>query len=141
MTTAQLSFKTVPTFALTEGATSPDLGVAGTGAWAWSSTLNKPVYWNGSFWTAGGSGGSATAQSAVVSVVPAAYRQTISNVVNGAVTASSKITAWLSPNLDWDADDLEGFSVVATAKAGSVDFCVFAPGAFSGTFDISYLVG
>ena len=53
MTTAQLAFKSIPKYDIIEGATSPDLGVGGKGAWAWSNIIEKPVYWNGTFWTAG----------------------------------------------------------------------------------------
>jgi hypothetical protein len=57
MTTQQLTFKSLPALPLTEGATVPNLGAAGKGAWAWSDSLSKPVYWTGTNWTAGSSGG------------------------------------------------------------------------------------
>ena len=53
MTTAQLAFKSIPKYDIIEGATSPNLGEGGKGAWAWSNIIQKPVYWNGTFWTAG----------------------------------------------------------------------------------------
>lgn len=55
MTTKTLSFKTLPNLAITEGATTPNAGSAGV--WAWSTSLSKPVFWNGTTWSAGSSGG------------------------------------------------------------------------------------
>lgn len=52
MTTKQLSYKSLPSLAIAEGATTPDLGVDAKGAWAWSTTLACPVYWNGAKWFA-----------------------------------------------------------------------------------------
>jgi hypothetical protein len=57
VTTRQLAFKSIPTLAIAEGDTTPNLGAAPKGAWAWSSTLSKPVYWDGTKWTAGSTGG------------------------------------------------------------------------------------
>lgn len=55
MTTKTLSFKSLPSLAIAEGATTPNPG--SPGVWAWSQTLTKPVFWNGSSWTAGSAGG------------------------------------------------------------------------------------
>ena len=55
MTTKPLSFKSLPSLAIAEGATTPNPG--SPGVWAWSQTLTKPVFWNGSSWTAGSAGG------------------------------------------------------------------------------------
>lgn len=49
-------FKELLEFAIAEGATTP-VPLIGK-AWAWSTTLNKPVYWNGTTWSAGSAGGS-----------------------------------------------------------------------------------
>lgn len=57
MTTQQLNFKSLPALALTEGATSPNLGAGAKGASAWSTTLSKPMHWTGANWTAGSTGG------------------------------------------------------------------------------------
>lgn len=48
MTTSTLSFKSLPRLALSEGASTPNPGIAGV--WIWSTTLSKPLYWNGSTW-------------------------------------------------------------------------------------------
>jgi hypothetical protein len=40
--------------AVAEGATTP---VPSGPGWAWSTALTKPVYWNGTIWTAGSAGG------------------------------------------------------------------------------------
>lgn len=55
MTTKTLSFKSLPNLAIAEGATTPNPGQ--TGVWAWSTTLVKPVFWNGTSWSAGAAGG------------------------------------------------------------------------------------
>lgn len=44
-----LSLELLPSLAIAEGATSPNPG--SPGVWAWSSTLNRPVMWNGSSWS------------------------------------------------------------------------------------------
>ena len=51
MTTKTLSFKTLPPLSVAEGDTSPNPGESGI--WVWSTTLNRPMYWNGTIWTAG----------------------------------------------------------------------------------------
>jgi hypothetical protein len=45
----------VPSLAISEGATAPDPGIVGVSVW--STTLGKPVYWQGTLWTAGATGG------------------------------------------------------------------------------------
>jgi hypothetical protein len=55
VTAKQLGFKAPPALAIAEGATTPDPGIVGVSCW--SSTLAKPVYWTGTQWTAGASGG------------------------------------------------------------------------------------
>jgi hypothetical protein len=55
MTTKQLSFKALPQLAIAESDTTPNPSIAGV--MVWSTTLGKPVYWTGSIWTAGTSGG------------------------------------------------------------------------------------
>lgn len=55
MVTKNLRFEAPPSLAITEGATTPNPGIEGVSVW--SSTLAKPVYWTGSLWTAGASGG------------------------------------------------------------------------------------
>lgn len=48
MTTKSLRYTSLPSLAISEGATTPNPGF--TGVWVWSSTLAKPMYWNGSNW-------------------------------------------------------------------------------------------
>lgn len=55
MTTQQLAYKSLPSIAGVEGATSPNPGKVGV--WAWSTSQAKPVFWNGSKWSAGAAGG------------------------------------------------------------------------------------
>lgn len=51
----QLHFQAPPSAAIAEGATTPNPGIVG--AAAWSTTLNRMVWWTGSIWTASPSGG------------------------------------------------------------------------------------
>lgn len=60
MTTKLLSFKSLPQLSISEAATSPDPGIAGVQVW--STSLNKIVYWTGTIWTAGSSGGGSVVQ-------------------------------------------------------------------------------
>jgi hypothetical protein len=140
MTTKQLSFKTVPEFPIIEGATSPDLGANAKGAWAWSSSIDKPVYWTGTNWTTGNSAPSTplTVKSATVNFPIAKFSQATATVVEATVTIASKINAWLAPNTEWDADDLVGYSVSAKPKAGSIEFCVYSNAPIVGNFNIYY---
>lgn len=66
MTTKQLSPVALPSAAIAEGATTPNPGAAGS--WAWSTTLQKPVFWDGALWTAGTAGLSQAQVLAVVSM-------------------------------------------------------------------------
>lgn len=50
----ELAFQKPLTLAISEGATTPDPGQAGV--IVWSTTLGKPVWWDGSKWTAGTNG-------------------------------------------------------------------------------------
>lgn len=43
-------FHQLPSIAVGHGATTPDPGAAGV--WAWSSTLSRPVLWDGANWAA-----------------------------------------------------------------------------------------
>ena len=141
MTTQQLNFKSLPALALAEGATSPNLGASAKGAWAWSDTLSKPVYWTGTNWTAGSSGGGGVALailSTTVNFPVANYAHATINVAAAAVTTVSRVLAWLAPNTDWDADDLVGYSVTAVPKTGSIDFCLSGIAPLVGNFDIYY---
>lgn len=47
----ELAFQKPLSLAIAEGATTPDPGQAGVAVW--SSTLGKPVFWDGAKWTAG----------------------------------------------------------------------------------------
>lgn len=55
MAQKQLGFKAPPALAIAEGATTPNPGIVGVSCW--STTLAKPVYWDGTIWTAGSGGG------------------------------------------------------------------------------------
>lgn len=53
MTIQSLRTIAPPALAIAEGATTPDPGIVGVSCW--STTLAKPVYWDGTIWSAGGS--------------------------------------------------------------------------------------
>ena len=48
MTIASLRSIALSVVAVAEGATTPNPGAP---CWAWSSTLSKPIFWDGSRWT------------------------------------------------------------------------------------------
>lgn len=81
MTTKQLTYKALPSLEIIDGSSYPDLGADAKGAWAWSSALLCPVYWNGTKW---------------LSNTPNAYIQSVnvSNGFNVTVTHNGKKT-WL----------------------------------------------
>jgi len=68
----------------------------------------------------------------------AEYSQAVANVVESAITAESFVSAWIVPNTEWDADDLVGYSVMATPQAGSIDFYIFCNGPIVGNFKLNY---
>ena len=141
MTTQQLNFKSLPALALTEGATTPDLGASAKGAWAWSEVLLKPMYWTGTNWTAGSSGGGGVALailSTTVNFPVANYAHGLKSVAAAGVTTASRVNAWLAPNAEWDADELVGYTVTAVPKTGSIDFCLSGIAPLVGNFDIYY---
>lgn len=49
MATKSLGFQSLLSLAVAEGATTPDPGQPGV--WAWSTTLSRPVHWNGTRWS------------------------------------------------------------------------------------------
>lgn len=51
MTTPNLAFAAPPALAIAEAATTPNPGLVGVSVW--STTLGKPVYWDGTKWTVG----------------------------------------------------------------------------------------
>jgi hypothetical protein len=140
MTTQQLTFKSLPALPLTEGATTPNLGVNSKGAWAWSDTLSKPVFWDGAKWTAGSTGGGTALaiQATTVNFPVANYAHGLKSVAAAGVTTASRVNAWLAPNAEWDADELVGYTVTAVPKTGSIDFYLSGIAPLIGNFDIYY---
>jgi hypothetical protein len=49
MASQQLQYRQLISLAVAESATTPNPGV--TGVWIWSTTVNRPMYWNGTQWT------------------------------------------------------------------------------------------
>lgn len=88
-------------------------------------------------------GGSVAIASATVNVTPARRDNHTVNVVDAAVTPTSKIMCWLAPNADFDADDLNELTITAVPQTGSIDFtlCAIDGGAIVGDFLIYYMVG
>jgi hypothetical protein len=54
MTTKQLTFKSLPAMAISDGATSPTLPPEIKGAFIYSTTLQKTLMWDGAKWTSAG---------------------------------------------------------------------------------------
>lgn len=48
MATKGLSFKTLPSLPISEGSATPNPGGP---CWAWSTTIERPVFWNGFSWS------------------------------------------------------------------------------------------
>lgn len=115
-----LAFRQLPSLAIAEGATTP--APAGS-AWAWSTTLGKPVFWNGSAWTAGSSAVGGPTAKGVGTVDFGAFPGTdkASVVITGQtlVTAASVIKVWPSFSATGNAVHTEDELLML---AGYVDF-------------------
>jgi hypothetical protein len=59
-------------------------------------------------------------------------------VVDAASTALSKVSCYLSPNGDWDLDEIVEFSISAQPSEESIDFCIEREGPIVGAFTINY---
>ncbi len=87
---------------------------------------------------AGGGGGGATLYIASLTINPAQMYEASSSIAATGVTDTSKVFAQLMPNTDWEADELAGYTVVATPSTDSITFAISGPGPIGGTFDIIY---
>jgi hypothetical protein len=69
----------------------------------------------------------------------ASFNATMVEVSLAGVTPTSVVTATLAPSADWDADDLEGFSIVVS-RVGTdiVDLTINAPGPIGGVFRVVF---
>lgn len=76
--------------------------------------------------------------TASVTIAPAVNFDASVTVTAASITPTHRVLAWLTPNADWDADDLAGYTVTATPGTGSIDFLIAGPGPIGGTFDITY---
>jgi dihydroorotate dehydrogenase len=88
----------------------------------------------------GGGGGASIAQ-AVLTLPYSRGGMTTVNVIAASVTPASKIIANLVGTEENEADDIDDWSVTATALAGSIDFNVSCPGPFLGEVGINYMIG
>lgn len=88
----------------------------------------------------GGGGGSITTTTVTTTISPAVYTLAEVIITEALSTSTSKINCWLSPNDDWDADDLEDFKLVATPEAGQIIFTINEDGPIVGDFTINYQV-
>lgn len=103
MTTKILSFKSLPQLVLSEGATSPDPSIPGVQVW--STTLNKIVYWNGTIWTVGPTGGGSVVQGSGTVVLDFGTGSNEASVVVGSQTG---ILSTAKVNLGVNADSTSG---------------------------------
>jgi hypothetical protein len=69
---------------------------------------------------------------------PAKYAQTTQSIAELDITTTSLINAWITPNEEWDADDLVGYSVIAEPKENTIDFHIFGTAPIVGKFNINY---
>ena len=69
---------------------------------------------------------------------PAKYSQTTQSIVEPGITTESLINAWITPNDEWDADDLVSYSVIAEPKLNAIDFHIFGIAPIVGKFNINY---
>lgn len=142
MTIEQLAFRRLPTIVGGEGDTTPVPGPANGpsgGVWAWSATLGVPVYWTGDKWTAGSTGGGGlTIKAAYANFPTAKYAHATYFVAEANVLPTSKVSAWLAPNSEWDADDLVGYGVTAVPDYGSINFELYGNGPIVGNYTIHY---
>lgn len=137
MTTKALSFKGPPQVAIAANAVTPNPGI--TGVQVWSTIENSILTWNGSIWVLAGGG---TALSSVTVNVPSAKHKLADVIVTvPAALETSTVVPWLVPNEDWDADDLSGYYVMATAQNGTVTFTIISEGPIAGNFKIAYILG
>lgn len=103
MTTKLLSFKSLPQLAISEGATSPDPSIAGVQVW--STSLNKIVYWTGTIWTAGSSGGGSVVQGSGTAILDFGSG---SNEAEIAVGSQTEILSTAKINLSINAGSTSG---------------------------------
>ena len=144
MTTQQLNFKSLPSLPLTQGVTTPNLGLDSRGAWAWSTTLNRPMFWDGAMWTIIQSNAQpplVTVHALEINVPTAQFHHATVSVNVPWTLPTDRLTAWLAPNPDWDADDLAGYSVACVPKSGVIDFYISGHGPIVGVFMIFYIKG
>jgi hypothetical protein len=103
--------------------------------------LTGPTGPQGDAGPAGPSGGGGAISKSTVSVIPAQYGQaSIPSAAVGALPTST-VLCHLVPNVEWDADDLSGLSVVGVADTGSITFTISGLGPIVGSFDIAYQIG
>lgn len=88
----------------------------------------------------GGGGGSTVTTSFTTTISPAVYTYAEVTRIEPLSTSTSKINCWLSPNDDWDADDLEDIDIIATPEIGQIIFTINEDGPIVGDFTINYQV-
>lgn len=72
-------------------------------------------------------------------IKPAAYFQTNTLTVNvPTVTPQSKVIAWLTPNQEWEAEDLVGYSLSAVPTINGIEFCIYNNGPIVGSYSVYY---
>lgn len=76
--------------------------------------------------------------SIVITIVPARFGHVEQGASVGAALPSNAVECWLSPNSDFDADDLSDVSVVGVADTGVVNFTLSCDGPIVGDYLIRY---
>ena len=101
MTTQQLSFKSLPQIAVADSDTTFSPG--SSGVLAWSTTLTKPVYWNGSAWSTVGGAGSGVQLSGFNVVFTGGHESQMVTVNNPSISFSNPPKGFTVESVpDWD---------------------------------------
>lgn len=148
MTTKVLAFKALPSLAIAEGASTPDPSIPGVQIW--STTLNKPMYWTGSIWTAGPTGGGSVVQGQGFATLNFG---TGSNEAQVSVTGQTDILSTAKVNIGVNADSTSGnhtaqdhkwflqlCSLTVSTPVAATGFTIYARSVHKlvGTFQVQY---
>lgn len=78
--------------------------------------------------------------TASVTITPATFGHATATVTDASATTGRTCFAALTPNADFDADDLDDVTVAAACGSGSIVFTLSRPGPLVGTYALTYAV-
>ena len=147
----ELSFSSLLDMAIAEGATSPDPGFH---CLVYSTSLGKPIYWDGSAWSSVGAGGGIFSPTLGVATVDfgshPGSNEAVVTVSCAVVTASKLLQCYISSDSstsDHTSSDHRYFAAFVGLSWGNIvsntsfDIYVRSEHKFSGTFKVSYICG